>query len=521
VSAPDVTALDLFALTPLGIVVLTAILLLLYEVFTTQADRTFCAHIAVVGGLLALFFALRMLDDPPRALFGAPGREPIMADAFATFSSILMIIAGMIASLLSPAYVRNARAANGEYYALIWFSVAGMMVMAMAGDLITFFLGLETMSIAVYALTGSRGNDPRASEAALKYFLMGSFATGFLLFGIALIYGATGSVTLLDLAGAVSIDDAIQTQPLLGLGLVLVLTGFAFKIAAVPFHMWAPDVYEGAPTPVTGFMAVGVKAAAFVGLLRIVIVGLRVNHDLADPIWVTLLSGLAVATVIGGNLLALVQQNVKRMLAYSSISHAGYALIGVVAAARGEPSGCLGALLSERLHLHDARRLRRIDLPLARRRRQRSGALRRLCRHRLQAPRARRRDVGVHDRARRDPADRRLLRQALSVLGRDPRRRHLAGDRRHHRLGAERLLLPARDRRLLHEGRSRSRSAADRDPLDPARDRPGDRGDRGALYRHLPDRLGGDGQDRDLVAGLRLSASSGRTSLRSIPPPTR
>lgn len=340
-----VSGSDLLPLIPFGIVVATGVLLLLYEVFATQPGRTFCAHIAVAGGALAIFFALRAMGDPRHALFGSAGHAaPIIVDAFATFASIVMIAGGVLASLLSPAYARNADCDNGEYYALIWFSVAAMIVMAMAGDLITFFLGLETMSIAVYALTGCRGNDPRSSEAALKYFLMGSFATGFLLFGIALVYGATGSVALVDLARAVSIEEGVPDQPLLALGLVLIMLGFAFKLAAVPFHMWAPDVYEGAPTPVSGFMAVAVKAAAFVGLLRIVIVGLRVSRELEDPIWITLLSGLAVTTVIGGNVLALVQQNVKRMLAYSSISHAGYALIGVVAAARGEPSAGVAVL---------------------------------------------------------------------------------------------------------------------------------------------------------------------------------
>ena len=214
------------------------------------------------------------VSGPTRLLFGTGTRPaPLILDAFARVASSVMIVAGLVACLLSPGYTKNAKCDHGEYYALILFSVVGMMIMVMAGDFITFFLGLETMSIAVYALTALRGNDPRSSEAALKYFLMGAFATGFLLFGIALVYGMTGSVALSDLARVMATTDPWTAQPLLGLGLVLIVIGFCFKVAAVPFHYWAPDVYEGAPTPVAGFMAVGVKAAAFVGLLRIVMVG--------------------------------------------------------------------------------------------------------------------------------------------------------------------------------------------------------------------------------------------------------
>lgn len=340
----NVSMSDLAPLLPMFILGLTAMLLLMYEVFAIQKDRTFCANIGLLGMGLALWGVLSDLGEPTRHLFGAPGAAPLVADNFARASSAVVIVGGVVATLLSPAYARNAGHDQGEYYALILFSLVGMVVMVMAGDLITLFLGLETMSIAVYALTGLKGRDPRSTEAALKYFLMGAFATGFLLFGIALVYGATGSVTLVDLAAAVRAGDVMGAQVLLGLGLVLIFVGFAFKVAAVPFHMWAPDVYEGAPTPVTGFMAVGVKAAAFLGLLRLVVVGLQTGAEAATEVWIPLLSALAVLTILIGNVLALVQQNVKRMLAYSSVSHAGYALIGLVAAARGE-SGAGSAVL--------------------------------------------------------------------------------------------------------------------------------------------------------------------------------
>lgn len=326
------------ALAPLGIIVLTGVVLLMLEVFATQRDRTFCANVSVAGSAIALFFAITALDDPAQALFApaSGGSAPILIDAFTTLTTAVLIAGGMLAALLSPAYVKNAECDYGEYYSLMLFAVAGMIVMVASGDLITFFLGLETMSIAIYALCAARRNDPRAAESALKYFLMGSFATGFLLFGISLTYGATGSVSLDKLHEAMREGGAID--PLLAVGLVLVVVGFAFKVAAVPFHMWAPDVYEGAPTPVTGFMAVGVKAAAFAALLRLVLKGLGAADEIDNPIWMPVLSGLAVLTVLVGNILALVQSNMKRMLAYSSIAHAGYALIGVVAAGRGEES---------------------------------------------------------------------------------------------------------------------------------------------------------------------------------------
>lgn len=338
----NLTAGDLLPLLPVGVLCATAILLLMYEVFSEQAGRSYAATLTGVGFVGALALTVADLGAPTAYVFGTEETAPLIVDAFARVALLLVLAAGLVATLLSPAYAQNAGHAHGEYYALIAFSVVGMAVMVMAGDLFTFFLGLETMSVAVYALTGLRQNDPRSPEAALKYFLMGAFATGFLLFGITLIYGATGSVALSELQQSLR-PSAVGDDPMLGMGLVLVLVGFGFKVAAVPFHMWAPDTYEGAPTPVAGFMAVGVKAAAFVGLLRIVIVGLQGTGS-ADPIWVTMLSAMAVATIVVGNAMALVQQNVKRMLAYSSISHAGYALIGVVAAAKGVDSAGVAVL---------------------------------------------------------------------------------------------------------------------------------------------------------------------------------
>ena len=325
------TFAQLAPLTPMFIILVTAFILLMVEVFSAGLDRAWAANVSVVGLVAALYVAATsILGGATHELFNGA----LVVDAFANLASVVMLSAGLLATLLSPAYLRKVGCGGGEYYALMLMSIVGMMVMAMAGDLMTLFLGLEVMSIAVYVLTGIRTDDLRGSEAALKYFLMGAFATSFLLFGISMVYGATGSVALVDLQRAMTAG----ADKLLLLGLVLLLIGFAFKIAAVPFHLWAPDVYEGAPTPVTGFMAVGVKAAAFVGLLRLVVVGMGAAAAVEGQIVVPLLTALAYLTIIGGNLLALVQQNIKRMLAYSSVSHAGYALIGIVAAAKGEQS---------------------------------------------------------------------------------------------------------------------------------------------------------------------------------------
>ncbi len=326
---------SLALLTPMFILAGGASLLLMYEVFaaSTVSARTWAANVAVAILLVAGYALLGRINRPSIPLFEVDGVAALNADSFAVAGSLLLVVGGIIATLLSPAYAENAGFSHSEYYSLILFSIVGMMVMVMAGDLITFFVGLETMSVAVYCLTGIRANDQRSAEAALKYFLMGAFATGFLLFGIALIYGATGSVGYAAVARGLQASGEIP--PILPAGVLLVLVGFAFKVAAIPFHMWAPDAYEGAATPVTGFMAVAVKAAAFLAMLRFVLTGLS---DLSSGVWIPFLSVVAVLTIVIGNALALVQENMKRMLAYSSVSHAGYIMIGIVAAAKGEPT---------------------------------------------------------------------------------------------------------------------------------------------------------------------------------------
>ena len=246
----------------------------------------------------------------------------VAADDFRWVSDWIFIGAGALTVLISFAYVEREQLFAPEYYVLLVFGTLGMMVMAAGADLMVIFLGLELMSVAVYVLAGFDRRRARSAEAALKYFLLGAFASGFLLYGIALIYGATGTTNL----GLIGAQAGMMGSPsvMLLVGLALLIVGFGFKIAAVPFHMWAPDVYDGAPTPVTAFMATGVKAAAFAALFRVMIQGFA-----AVPAWHDMVWWLAVITMVGGNLFALAQRSLKRMLAYSSVAHAGYLLVAV------------------------------------------------------------------------------------------------------------------------------------------------------------------------------------------------
>jgi NADH-quinone oxidoreductase subunit N len=247
----------------------------------------------------------------------------LMTDDYAAFFEIVIQIAAAVTVGISLEYAADKSLAGAEYYALLMFGTLGMMLMAAAGDLIIIFLGLETMSLAVYALAGFVRREARSSEAAMKYFLLGAFSTGFLLYGIALTYGATGTIHLAGIRSAVAAGTASEPYLLLGIGLMLI--GFAFKIAAVPFHTWTPDAYQGAPTPVTGFMATGIKIAAFAGFIRVFFIALGP----ADLQWSGVLWVLAALTMTAGNLIAVVQDNIKRMLAYSAIAHAGYIMIGM------------------------------------------------------------------------------------------------------------------------------------------------------------------------------------------------
>jgi NADH-quinone oxidoreductase subunit N len=265
------------------------------------------------------------------------GITPMIAvDDYRYVADWVILGAAAVTVLFSMDYLEREGLHTPEYYALLVFATIGMMLMAGGEDLMVIFLGLELMSVSVYVLAGIDRRSARGAEAALKYFLLGAFASAFLLYGIALTYGATGT-TNLSLVGLQIASLALHGNPLLAIGVGLMLVGFGFKVAAVPFHMWAPDVYDGAPTPITGFMATAVKAAAFVALGRVVIEAFA-----GTDAWQGIVVGLAVTTMVAGNLIALAQRSLKRMLAYSSIAHAGYLLVAVAA---GNPEGSAAVLL--------------------------------------------------------------------------------------------------------------------------------------------------------------------------------
>ncbi|MEX2049274.1 MAG: NADH-quinone oxidoreductase subunit N [Gemmatimonadota bacterium] len=263
----------------------------------------------------------------------------VAVDRFRLFANWVLLIGAALSILISFAYVYRQRLQAGEFYGLILLATAGMMFMVGARDLIVVFLGLEVMSIAVYALTAFNRRDRKSAEAGLKYFLLGAFSTGFFLYGIALVYGATGSTNVSIIGDSVASGAA--SPGLLAVAIAMLAIGFGFKVSAVPFHMWTPDVYEGAPAPVTAFMSAAVKAAAFVAFLRV----FAVAFDAAYALWWPILWWLAAITMVAANLMALVQSNVKRMLAYSSIAHAGYLLVAITAANETAAAGILFYLL--------------------------------------------------------------------------------------------------------------------------------------------------------------------------------
>jgi NADH-quinone oxidoreductase subunit N len=285
----------------------------------TVADSRFAGWISVAGIVVsgAGLAALWVNQITPMGL-----TQMIALDPYRYAATALILIAAGASILLSLGYMEREHLLAPEYYPLILLATAGMMFLAGAEDLIVLFLGLEVMSVAVYVLAGYNRANASSSEAALKYFLIGAFASGFLLYGIALVYGATGT-TNLALIGAQLAGGRLSIMAALGLGLLLI--GLGFKVAAVPFHMWAPDVYDGSPTPVTAFMATGVKIAAFAALVRVLVEA----FPSAQSLWQPVIAGLAIASMIVGNLVALSQPTLKRMLAYSSIAHAGYLLVAV------------------------------------------------------------------------------------------------------------------------------------------------------------------------------------------------
>lgn len=323
----------LLALLPSLVVVGTALLVLVLDLLPPRPGK---GHLATVGlaGLAAAVVVTLLSWGTGRRGF----RDMVILDDFALFFHLVILYAGALIVLLSTDYLRRAGAESGEFYALVLLAVTGMLLLSSAGDLIVVFLALELMSLSLYVLAGLFTGRREAGEASMKYFLLGVFASAFLLYGIALLYGAAGTTGFERLAAAVA---AGPRDPLVVIGLGLLLVGFGFKISAVPFHMWAPDVYQGAPTSVTALIATGSKAAVFAALLRLVVTGLRLPAD-----WTPVLWGLAVLTMTVGNVVAIAQANLKRMLAYSSVAHVGYMLVGVVVGGPGGAGGVLFYLLA-------------------------------------------------------------------------------------------------------------------------------------------------------------------------------
>ena len=311
---------DLRAILPLIVITIWASFLLLVVVFNKKASPAQAPILTAIGLLVTGFFLATQLDLEIEAFGGM-----LVVDGFSIFINMLLIVGGLLTVALSYDYLKRMNLARGEYYVLMLFSISGMMLMASAADLIVVFLALELLSIPLYVLAAFARPEARSEEAGLKYFLLGAFSSGFLVYGIALVYGASGTTSLNGIFAAAQAGMDYPIYLLLGAGLILV--GLGFKVAAVPFHMWTPDVYQGAPTAVTAFMAVGAKAGGFAALLRVFSVAFpSLSAQMVPVLW-----AISAATLIIGNLAAIAQNNVKRMLAYSSISHAGFIMMAVVA----------------------------------------------------------------------------------------------------------------------------------------------------------------------------------------------
>lgn len=311
------------------VVAAAGVIVMLYDSFFPK-QKTISGMIALAGLLLAGVLIVSMWGIGPLLSWNGM----IAHDNLRLSFSLVFLFVSAMTVLVSTIWVERENVPVGEYHALLLFATFGMMMMSAGNDFVVIFLGLETLSIATYVMAGLRKSDLKSNESAMKYFILGSFASAFLLYGMALVYGATGSTNLTQIAERIANPNF---PALLLVGGAMMIVGFGFKIAMAPFHVWTPDVYEGAPTPITGFMAAGPKAAAFASFLRIFVLGFPFVAGASASAylhqsWITALTVMAMITIIVGNVAAIMQTNVKRMLAYSSIAHAGYALVGFVGA---------------------------------------------------------------------------------------------------------------------------------------------------------------------------------------------
>jgi NADH-quinone oxidoreductase subunit N len=313
------------------IVLAVALMILVLDFFTDKNSKGFLGWVGLAGIVIAWAATYRLMG-----MNGLFFGETFYLDAFSTFFKFVFYIACGLGILLSINYLKTEDIHQGEYYALMLFATSGMMLMASAADLITLYLGLELMALSIYVLAGFMRTDNRSNEAAIKYLLLGAFSSGIMLYGMSLLYGLAGTTNLAGILEFLRATD--RSNPVIFAAMIMLVVSFGFKVAAVPFHMWVPDVYEGAPTSVTAFMSAGPKVAGFAVFLRMFLYSLSPLQEHSAAI----LSALAVLTMAVGNIMALSQTNIKRMLAYSSIAHAGYALVGLAA---GGPEGAASVML--------------------------------------------------------------------------------------------------------------------------------------------------------------------------------
>ena len=327
------SASDLQSIAPQFIVAAIGMLVLLIDAIWPKCSKRALANVSVLGLIVAGIVGAALY---PKGQAHATMQNMVMADGYTAFFTVVFALAGALGIWMSYAYLEKEGGNQGEYYALIMFVTSGALVMASSINLICIFIGLEILSIALYILAGYQTEKLKSDESALKYFLLGAFASAFFLYGIALIYGATGTVNLLEMSTRLSNASNTGVEHgknfLLLAGIAMLIVGFGFKVAVVPFHIWTPDVYEGAPTSVTAYMSVGAKAAGFAAFLRVIAMAIS---DPSVQLQVSaVLASIAALTMLVGNVVAVVQPNIKRMLAYSSIAHAGYILCGLVAVVR-------------------------------------------------------------------------------------------------------------------------------------------------------------------------------------------
>lgn len=322
----SISLLDIRPFVPELTIICVGLILMLLDLIVKKKEVV--ALVGIVGTIVAMYgtYKLYGLGEPQSTFFGM-----FVLDGYSNLFKLIFYLNIILTICISFRYMAIEKASYGEYYALLMFATSGMMIMASAADLIILYLGLELMALSTYILAGLMRTQPRSNEAALKYFFLGAFSSAFLLYGISLTYGITGTTNLREIAESLRLLNIID-NPIAFLGLIFIIVAFGFKIALVPFHMWAPDVYEGAPTSVTAFMSVGPKAAGFAVLGRVLF---DAFGDMQVH-WTTILVPLSVITIAVGSIIALAQTNIKRMLAYSSVAHAGYMLLGIIS---GTPEG--------------------------------------------------------------------------------------------------------------------------------------------------------------------------------------